>query len=100
MRGVELATHPFSLLTLQHLSPRETSQASGLSVFARFGSDINVYLNALQTKTDFTVLSRPSIFTTNNRKGFISSGQDVAIPTNSNSFGNGGQSTNIEYRSM
>jgi len=73
---------------------------SGLSVFARFGNDINLYLNALQSKTDFTVLSRPSIFTTNNRKGVISSGERVAIPTNSNSFGAGGQSTNIEYRDV
>lgn len=72
----------------------------GLSVFGRFGNDINVYLNALQSKTDFTVLSRPSIFTTNNRKGVISSGERVAIPTNSNSFGTGGQSTNIEYRDV
>jgi type II secretory pathway component GspD/PulD (secretin) len=73
---------------------------SGLSVFGRFGNDINVYLNALQSKTDFTVLSRPSIFTTNNKKGVISSGERVAIPTNSNSFGAGGQSTNIEYRDV
>ena len=71
---------------------------SGLSVFGRFGSDIGVYLNALQSRTDFTVLSRPSIFTTNNRKGTIRSGQEIAIPTNSNSFKGAGkaQTLNIE----
>ena len=72
----------------------------GLSVFATFGSDISVFLNALQTRTDFEVLSRPSVFTTNNRKAVITSGTSIAIPTNSNSFGSGGQSTNIEYRDV
>ena len=90
------------LLPIDPLTPFAPGNLTGggLAVFGRFGSDINVYLNALQSKTDFKVLSRPSIFTSNNRKGVIVSGQEIAIPTNSNSFGTGGQTTNIEYRQV
>jgi type II secretory pathway component GspD/PulD (secretin) len=62
--------------------------------------DLSIYMKALQTRGDFTVLSRPSIFTSNNQKGTISSGERIAIPTNSNSFSNGGASTNIEYQDV
>lgn len=73
---------------------------SGLSVYGKVAGDLSVYLRALQENTDFTVLSRPSIFTANNQKGLISSGERIAIPTSSNSFSNGGASTNIEYQDV
>ncbi len=72
---------------------------SGLRAYGTVG-DLSIYLKALQSKTDFTVLSRPSIFTSNNQKGTISSGERIAIPTNSNNFSGGGSSTNIEYQDV
>ncbi len=73
---------------------------SGLRVFGRVG-DLSAYLKALQSKTDFTVLSRPSIFTSNNQKGTISSGERIAIPTEggttSGSYSSG---TRIEYQDV
>ena len=73
----------------------------GLQVYGKIGNNLNVYLQALQAKTDFTVLSRPSIFTANNQKGTISSGERIAIPTSSNNFGSSGNSsTNIEYQDV
>ena len=72
----------------------------GLNLYGKIGSDLRVFINALQSKTDFSVLSRPSVFTSNNQVGIISSGERIAIPTNSNSFSTGGQSTNIEYRDV
>ncbi|RYD31391.1 MAG: hypothetical protein EOP85_22805, partial [Verrucomicrobiaceae bacterium] len=77
-----------------------TLSGSGLRAYGKIGNNLNIYLRALQTKTDFTVLSRPSIFVSNNQKGTISSGERIAIPTNSNSFNNGGASTNIEYQDV
>jgi general secretion pathway protein D len=73
---------------------------SGLQLYGKIGNNLNVYLEALQTKGDFTVLSRPSIFTSNNQKGMISSGERIAIPTSSNNFSAGGSSTNIEYQDV
>lgn len=54
--------------------------ASGLRAYGRVG-DLSAYIRALSSKTDFTVLSRPSIFTSNNQKGVISSGEQIAVPT-------------------
>jgi general secretion pathway protein D len=73
---------------------------NGLSIYGKIGDSLAAYVNLLSSSNDFTVLSRPSIFTANNRKGTISSGRRIAIPTNSNQFGSGGVSTNIEYRDV
>ncbi|MGL4401515.1 MAG: secretin N-terminal domain-containing protein [Luteolibacter sp.] len=85
--GVETGFDPGSL------------SGAGLRAYGTIG-DLSVYLRALQSKTDFTVLSRPSIFTSNNQKGTISSGERIAIPTSNNNFSGGGSSTNIEYQDV
>jgi type II secretion system protein D len=72
----------------------------GLSLYGKIGNSLASYVNLLSASDDFTVLSRPSIFTANNQKGTISSGRRIAIPTNSNQFSGGGVSTNIEYRDV
>ncbi|MDP3849069.1 MAG: secretin N-terminal domain-containing protein [Luteolibacter sp.] len=88
---------------LDELTPENLSalglSSSGLRAYGTVG-DLSIYLKALQSKTDFRVLSRPSIFTSNNQKGTISSGERIAIPTNSNNFSGGGSSTNIEYQDV
>ena len=77
--------------------------SSGLRLYGTTG-DLSIFLKALQSKSDFTVLARPSIFTSNNQKGTISSGERIAIPTGSNSYGGGGTngsvSTQIEYQDV
>ncbi len=73
---------------------------TGLSLYGKIGNSLAGYVNLLSTRSDFTVLSRPSIFVTNSQKGTISSGRRIAIPTNSNQFSGGGVSTNVEYRDV
>lgn len=73
---------------------------NGLSIYGKIGDSLAAYVNLLSSSNDFTVLSRPSIFTANNRKGTISSGRRIAIPTTSNQFSGNGVSTNIEYRDV
>lgn len=74
----------------------------GLGVYGTVGEHFAGYLKALQQTGDFNVISRPTIFTANNSTGFISSGQQIAVPSNSFNGGlnGGGQSTNIEYRDV
>ena len=79
--------------------PGGLTSGAGLRVYGQTG-DLSILLRALQSKSDFTVLSRPSIFTGNNQRGTISSGRRIAVPTNSNQFSAGGVSTNIEYRDV
>lgn len=72
----------------------------GLRVYGQIG-DLSSYLRALSTKTNFTVLSRPSIFTSNNRKGIISSGERIAIPTEGGTnTGNFSSGTRIQYEDV
>jgi general secretion pathway protein D len=74
---------------------------NGLSLYGQIGSSLGAYVNLLQSNDNFTILSRPSIFTANNQKGVISSGRRIAIPTNSYQGGTTtGISTNIEYRDV
>jgi type II secretion system protein D len=76
-----------------------TTADSGLRVYGKIGDNLSVYLQALQSNSDFTVLSRPSIFTSNNQKGTISSGERIAVPTGTNNSGNY-SSTNIQYQDV
>ncbi len=77
-----------------------TVAGSGLRLYGQVG-DLSGYLRALSTKTDFTVLSRPSIFTSNNRKGIISSGERIAIPTEGGTnTGNFSSGTRIQYEDV
>jgi general secretion pathway protein D len=72
----------------------------GLRAYGTIG-DLSIFLKALQSKTDFTVLSRPSIFTSNNQKGVISSGERIAIPTEGGtSTGSFSSGTRIEYQDV
>ncbi len=80
-------------------NPGSLPTGAGLRVYGQVG-DLNIYLRAFQENSNFTVLSRPSIYTANNQKGTISSGRRIAVPTNSFNSGSTGQSTNIEYRDV
>ncbi|NJL19523.1 MAG: type II and III secretion system protein [Bdellovibrionaceae bacterium] len=54
----------------------------GLDTYgAAFGDVLNYYVSALETTGRFEAIGRPSIFTENNRRATILSGQRVAIPT-------------------
>ena len=73
----------------------------GLTLYGRIGENFNVLVSALQADSRFKVLSRPTIFTSNNRKGTISSGQRIAVPTSTfQGAGLNGFSTNVQYQNV
>lgn len=97
------STDPYYSPGTGPFNPGAMKGAGGLQVYGKIGNDLNVYLQALQSKSDFTVLSRPSIFTSNNQIGTISSGQKIAIPTGSTSYGAGSTAsggTQIQYQDV
>jgi general secretion pathway protein D len=55
----------------------------GLGVWAQVGDIFNAYIQALEQTNRFQVISRPFVFTANNQLASISSGQRVAVPTQS-----------------
>jgi type II secretion system protein D len=54
--------------------------ATGLGLYGAIGDSLEVFVTALETKRNFKVLSRPSVFALNNRKATITSGQKVPYP--------------------
>jgi len=83
-------------------NPGVLAATAGLQLYGKVGN-LNAYLSALQGRTDFTVLSKPQVFGSNNQKLTISSGQRIAIPTGSNTYGAGSTgtgSTQIQYQDV
>jgi general secretion pathway protein D len=92
--GNPINNNDFPLLDLKQIA------SSGLRLYGTTG-DLSVFVKAIQSKSDFTVLSRPSIFTSNNQKGTISSGERIAIPTEGGtSTGSFSSGTRIEYQDV
>lgn len=73
---------------------------TGLSLFGQIGDSLSVFVNLLQNDSRFTILSRPSIFTANNVRGVISSGQRIAIPTTTTQNTVGQPTVSIEFRDV
>jgi type II secretion system protein D len=56
--------------------------ASGLTVYGLIGGTLNAYVRALETTDRFKIISRPSVYTTNNKLAVIASGSQVPVPSN------------------
>ncbi len=74
-------------LNLSNLLNQDTIRAvaaaggSGLSGFITAGNSMTAIVTALENSNRFRVVSRPSVFTRNNKKAIIASGQEIAVPT-------------------
>ncbi len=75
------------LLNLNNLLNQDTVRAvaaaggSGLTGFVTAGNSLTAIVNALENTNRFRVVSRPSVFTRNNKKAIIASGQEIPVPT-------------------
>lgn len=77
-----------------------TGSSRGLNAYAAIGDSFGVFVNALETNSQFTAIARPTVFTTNNGEARLSSGRRIAIPTSTFNSGTTGTSTNIEFRDI
>ena len=77
---------------------------SGLDLYAQVGELFNVYIRALENTGKVKVLSRPFVFTANNKPASISIGERVPVPASSQSSVVTGNTTtfntNIEYEDV
>jgi general secretion pathway protein D len=53
---------------------------TGLTLYGAIGSTLNAYVRALETTDRFKIISRPSVYTTNNKLAVIASGSQVPVP--------------------
>lgn len=58
-----------------------TPALSGLTLYGAIADTVDVYARFLETTNRFRTLSRPVLYTTNNKKAVIYSGQEVPVPT-------------------
>lgn len=74
-------------------------KVAGLNYYGQIGDFVNAYLRALESSSRFEVISRPSIYLSNNRVGTIASGQTIQVPsaTNTGGLSNG---VNTSFRDL
>jgi len=82
--------------------------ATGTNLYVAAGNYLAAIVHLLEQTNRFRILSRPTVFTSNNKKAIIASGQEIPIPTNtltnvvsSNVVANqAAVSSNIEYKKV
>jgi general secretion pathway protein D len=72
-----LSLSPDQIFTPQNIS----AALNGLTIYGVIGDAVDYYVTALESTNRFKVLSRPIIYTANNKKAKIASGQKVPVPT-------------------
>jgi len=75
----------------------------GLNLYASLGEFFNVYIRAIESTGRAQVLSRPFVFTANNKEANISVGRRIPVPSNTqtNTFDNTTTlNTNVEYEDV
>lgn len=75
----------------------------GLNLYAALGEFFNVYIRAVEATGRAQVLSRPFVFTANNKEANISVGRRIPVPSNTqtNTFDNTTTlNTNVEYEDV
>jgi type II secretion system protein D len=80
----------------------------GTNVYVAAGDALTALVHALNTTGRFKTISRPTVFTTNNKKAIIASGQEVPVPVNTITNATGGgiintglaQQSNIEFKKV
>jgi general secretion pathway protein D len=73
---------------------------SGLNIYGALGSAVDAYVRALETTNRFKIISRPSVFTTNNKAALIASGSQVPVPASTTSGFTGGANDLVSTSSI
>ena len=82
--------------------------ANGTNLYVAAGNYLAAIVHLLESTNRFRVLSRPTVFTSNNKKAIIASGQEVPVPVSTlSNVNNGGivnnvasVSSSIEYKKV
>lgn len=99
------ATNSSTLQTLTNLASGVGSGFSGLGGIVSITNSFDIILSALEASNRFKTVSRPMIFTSNNKKAIIASGQEIAVPTQSlssavNTSADASVATNVQFKSV
>ena len=67
---------------------------SGTNVYVAAGNYLSAIVHAMESTGRFRVISRPMVFTSNNKKAIIANGQEIPVPVNTLSNVNSGAVVN------
>jgi type II secretion system protein D len=70
-----------NLINQKTVTQIATVGATGLNGFFTAGNTLDAIVTALESTNRFKVTARPHVFTSNNEKAIIASGQEIAVPT-------------------
>lgn len=74
---------------------------AGLTIYGSISKSIDAFLEALESTDRFEIISRPSIYTANNRTASIINGERIAVPASTIQSDTGDNfRTNIEYEEI
>ncbi len=107
-RNNSSSTTPFlNPLDLRTFAGLTAAATGGANVFLSAGGGLSAIVRALNSTGRFKTISRPKIFTSNNKKAIIASGTEVPVPVNTISTNNGGglaggiaQQSNIQFKKV
>jgi type II secretory pathway component GspD/PulD (secretin) len=93
---------PANLLGFTQLA---TNAASGANVYLAVGRSLAGVVHLLNSTGRFKTISRPTVFTSNNKKAIIASGTEIPVPvntlsTNQNVVGGIAQQSNIQFKKV
>jgi general secretion pathway protein D len=98
---------PFTPGDLGTFTQLVTGAASGTNVYLAAGSTLSAIVHLLDSTGRFHVISRPMVFTSNNKKAIIASGQEIPVPvstlsnlTNTTATGTAAVASNIEFKKV
>lgn len=105
--GGDSKNFPLSSAVASPLTPALSSLA-GLTIYGTIADSVDIFARFLENTDRFRTLSRPVVYTTNNRKATILSGQKVPVPTQSVTTATGGGlsangssiTSNIQYQDV
>jgi len=99
---------PAGLINFSQIIQTVANGATGTNVYVAAGNYLAAIVHLLEQTSRFRILSRPTVFTSNNKKAIIASGQEIPIPVNTltnvvsaNVVANqAAVSSNIEYKKV
>jgi general secretion pathway protein D len=92
---------PANLLNFRRIA---NVAGGGTNVYLAAANSLVAVVKMLHSTGNFKVISRPTVFTTNNKKAIIASGQEIPVPVNTISNTTGGiglaQQSNIQFKKI
>jgi general secretion pathway protein D len=99
---------PAGLINFSQIIQTVANGANGTNLYIAAGNYLAAIVHLLESTNRFRIISRPTVFTSNNKKAIIASGQEIPIPVNTltnvvsaNVVANqAAVSSNIEYKKV